>query len=763
MLYLCPMSDNSTNKLTILIEADSKKAIANLNAVNAALGKLNKGKAKPVGAAGGALGGILATAKKLIPAMGAAFASREIAIFTKEAVLLAGKMEGIESAFKLIADTGQTSMSELKKVTRGAVDEMTLMSLAVQAKNFKVPLENLGSFFEFATIRAAQTGESVEYLTRSIVTGIGRKSPLILDNLGITLVRLKEAMGKVGRESATVADISKAVAKIAKEETELIKILGLESVTTSQKLAKISAGFQNYKVAAGEAITESKSFLGILEAIGNQQDERNLNRQLDEFGEKFDISKSKMRMEMLAGINDETDKLGSKMNLVEKYTKRANEELLRIEGSVQGLFGAVEDAPEGYVQWATNAGLELQRMADNGEFLTYSLKQMQTAVNAIKEKEEARLNEGEKAEKRNADARNKFLDKYRQKLETIAKAQERGFITPLDAAKKKADLLKGVLVEMELDFNKIGLAGTREFTLWNSVMEDSEKQLLANLAALRKLNEEMSGLEMREKGDFLSIQASNLEGMGLGELEALSKSISNFLSDNSLELSDSMTSMMLIDLQNIDEAINSLSFSKLTPDLSPFQELKHSLLAVDRISRSTGKTENETNIARLAAIDSYIAKLVQAEKEIPALIQAMRDATADTILDPATVEHLSSMFSGLATALGSMAGAFNPDSTIAKTLKLAQSLAVAASAAAALHLILNPVEGPVVVGAAIAAGAAVLASLVGVAGSIGGFSSGGGSTGYNASLGENKLYTKVSGRDLQIVLDREGGFSNRRG
>jgi hypothetical protein len=46
----------------------------------------------------------------------------------------------------------------------------------------------------------------------------------------------------------------------------------------------------------------------------------------------------------------------------------------------------------------------------------------------------------------------------------------------------------------------------------------------------------------------------------------------------------------------------------------------------------------------------------------------------------------------------------------------------------------------------------------------GGFGGNGGGAGYNASLASgNQLYTDIRGRDLRIMLDREGKFSDRRG
>jgi hypothetical protein len=50
------------------------------------------------------------------------------------------------------------------------------MQGAVKASNFKIPLDQLASYFAFATKRARETGESVSDLVQNIVEGIGSKS-----------------------------------------------------------------------------------------------------------------------------------------------------------------------------------------------------------------------------------------------------------------------------------------------------------------------------------------------------------------------------------------------------------------------------------------------------------------------------------------------------------------------------------------------------------------------------------------------------------
>ena len=89
---------------------------------------------------------------KLGGVIGAAFSVAAIVNFSKATSELANKMAGVRSAFDKIASPNL--LANLRKATRGTVDDLQLMQRAVQAKNFNIPLENLATYLEFATKRA---------------------------------------------------------------------------------------------------------------------------------------------------------------------------------------------------------------------------------------------------------------------------------------------------------------------------------------------------------------------------------------------------------------------------------------------------------------------------------------------------------------------------------------------------------------------------------------------------------------------------------
>jgi hypothetical protein len=192
------------------------------------------------------------TIKKLGGMIAGAFAIREIIRFGKEVVQLAAKVEGIRKAFTQLND--EKLLANLRAATHGTVSDLDLMQKAVQARNFEIPVKNLAQLFEFAAARAVQTGESVDYLVNSIVIGIGRKSPLILDNLGISAVTLREKLDHLGHSAATVGQVAEAVGLIA--EKELDRMGGFVD-TTATKIARLTAKWENLKARVGTVLIES--------------------------------------------------------------------------------------------------------------------------------------------------------------------------------------------------------------------------------------------------------------------------------------------------------------------------------------------------------------------------------------------------------------------------------------------------------------------------------------------------------------------------
>lgn len=214
----------SRQDIDFKIGADLKQFRTAMGNVDHSLKKLSGGF--------GALGGVI----------GASFAVDAIRQFVSESVELANQAEGVKAAFDRINDP--ELLSELRTATRGTIDDLELMKAAVKAKNFNIPLEQLGNLLGFAQQRAGETGESIDYMAQSIITGIARKSLPILDNLGFSTIELREEFNKTG-------DMAEAVGNVIKRQ---MGDAGERTLTTSELIAQQRAEITNLKIAVGEQL-----------------------------------------------------------------------------------------------------------------------------------------------------------------------------------------------------------------------------------------------------------------------------------------------------------------------------------------------------------------------------------------------------------------------------------------------------------------------------------------------------------------------------
>jgi len=202
------------------------------------------------------------TFKNFASAMGAAISVAAIANFTKELTKLSGEVEGVATAFSKIASTGD--LQSLRNSVKGTVTDLQLMKMAVSANTLGLPVQQLGNLFEFAAKMAQDTGQSVDYLVDSIVRGIGRKSALILDNLGISAIQLKEALGGISVEAASVGQVTEAVSKIA---ADYLRENGGLLDTNATKIQRITAEWDNFKASLAVSPTFTNAISELLTEI----------------------------------------------------------------------------------------------------------------------------------------------------------------------------------------------------------------------------------------------------------------------------------------------------------------------------------------------------------------------------------------------------------------------------------------------------------------------------------------------------------------
>ncbi|MBB2148785.1 hypothetical protein [Pedobacter gandavensis] len=226
------------------------------------------------------VGKLLNTIKSIGAAILAAFSVQMITSWVKEARTLAANGEGIRDAFSKLGN--EKTLDKLRIATRGAVTDVDLMAKALQAKNFKIGPELLAKGLELAGKVSRQTGVDVNYLADSFVTGLGRNSLKILDNLQISQVQLRKEINRTGSVQIAVGNIV----------DEKLKEMGEVAETSADRMAKWATKIANIKEKVGQKINFIFNYDSLKEATKDFYETglsvQNLQKNISPLLTKFD-------------------------------------------------------------------------------------------------------------------------------------------------------------------------------------------------------------------------------------------------------------------------------------------------------------------------------------------------------------------------------------------------------------------------------------------------------------------------------------------
>ena len=244
-------------ELFVPIVADASKFESELDgAGNKAIGW-----AKSISKAAGAVtfGAMIAGATAATG--GVALLSRELGKLAVEAAPL----EGIGITFDSMAKRFNLSIREMRDASAGLISDFELMQKANLALTGLT--EELGTQFGeklpelLITARAAarSTGQSYEYMYNSLVNGIKRASPRLIDNTGIVIelgLANKELAKELGTTVEMMSEEEKALAAlnaVTKRGMVLAEQMGLEHITAAEALGQMRVSLRNVKDQIGLA------------------------------------------------------------------------------------------------------------------------------------------------------------------------------------------------------------------------------------------------------------------------------------------------------------------------------------------------------------------------------------------------------------------------------------------------------------------------------------------------------------------------------
>lgn len=237
------MADNT---VTLVFNAQTGQVVSSIQNVKTALGDLDK-KTKS------AQGSLQAFSNNFASAGMAAMAfGLELKKGFDLAFNFAKHKQSIEAMEKQFGVSSDAMLAKLKQVSGGTVGDADLILAANKSMALGVTgnVETMGKLMEYARLRARAMGIDTTFAFDSIVTGIGRGSPLILDNLGI----ITKGWDEQAKQAGVAMDKNFILSKVLKDANVELKRNGELILTDAERLMAMNAQAENAKIVIGEAL-----------------------------------------------------------------------------------------------------------------------------------------------------------------------------------------------------------------------------------------------------------------------------------------------------------------------------------------------------------------------------------------------------------------------------------------------------------------------------------------------------------------------------
>jgi len=234
--------------------ADTKQLIVELSLENAKLKKgLNdtKKRVKGLGSDAKDSSGKFQAAwlKAVAGVVGALVAAKKVFDFGKEFAEFEQSTNAMSRQFGKDADL---VIAKLKEVSAGTISNKDLVLAAnrTMALNVTKDVGQMAKLLEIARFRARAMGITTTQAFNDITTGIGRQSPLILDNLGI----ITKGWNEEAKAAGVAFDTQFVLNKVLKQGSEELEKAGPLALTNAERFQKLSTAFSNLTLLLGEQL-----------------------------------------------------------------------------------------------------------------------------------------------------------------------------------------------------------------------------------------------------------------------------------------------------------------------------------------------------------------------------------------------------------------------------------------------------------------------------------------------------------------------------
>tara|TARA_Y100000593_G_C4281240_1_gene322890 strand:+ start:89 stop:1621 length:1533 start_codon:yes stop_codon:yes gene_type:complete len=267
----------ASQQMQIDIKGNAKNLIKEFEKLEKRMGKLeNKVKKGTTGMRGGFAGlrRTIGAARNNLLLLSFTFGTLTAAAIKSASAF--AKFEQVERGFENLA--GAAGMSEnafnkLKQATDGTVDSTRLMEQANQAMLLGVTdsEDEMAELFDTAQRLGQALGKDTPSSIESLITGMGRQSKLMLDNLGIVIDTngaYEDYAKGIGKSASELTDAQKKQAFMTatmEAARNKVKQLGKEQLSTAEVFAQMKTAVSDLVVEIGEKL--APVFRGAARAI----------------------------------------------------------------------------------------------------------------------------------------------------------------------------------------------------------------------------------------------------------------------------------------------------------------------------------------------------------------------------------------------------------------------------------------------------------------------------------------------------------------
>ena len=296
-------SEKATKTINKLEKANEKAAVASSKAAKSS-GLLDTSH-KRLAATNTAVANSFATirSKMLLWSFAMSMGVRQLGRFAQEAATL----KAMETAFNTLSggtNNATIAIDKLKEATDNTMSEFDLFQQANNAMILGITKnsDEMAEMFDVAQRLGRALGKDTKMSVESLITGIGRQSRLMLDNIGI-IVKSDEAYEayaqRLGKTADALSDAEKKQAFLTatmESAREKVDKVGVEVFSAKDSFSELSASMDDLQARIGDAILAFEPLINLASSFMDAITSERIDRFIRAIGLIIDIFK------VLAGV-----------------------------------------------------------------------------------------------------------------------------------------------------------------------------------------------------------------------------------------------------------------------------------------------------------------------------------------------------------------------------------------------------------------------------------------------------------------------------